>query len=418
MTESAKQLEHSLLEFAKVVQDRARHKLNERETRTSLIDPYLKILGWDIQDPEVCRQDYIMDRKGGHRDVDYALFDSNSSSTGPVILVEAKPCSTPIEDQESEILSQLNGYLAHSTATFGVITNGYSYMWYSRDSKSLKNEFKEGSSFVIDVSNPNSLDTGFLRAFVRSKFDVDNARTVLMDVKLETLYLHWFEASGFPNEEFVKWLTREIKHDHPTMYLPQNFNKHRLQKFKPLLERAWSRFLDDRCKDMIDKQSLIEERTHNTSEEPDSMTDRSKANSTRTGSILNEETCEIENGVVLNSSDRKRAYRYKSSTFVVCENGKTALLGLLTEFAKEFSEGPTEFLQKLMQKSGNTITKEKKFTSQSRVEILNQVVYMQSLSNPAKLKLAQDGAALFVPVLKMPTDYILWVPEGPSRKND
>ena len=63
---------------------------SEALTRYALIDPLLRELGWDTEDPDVVVPEYS---SGGGR-VDYALF----ADSKPVIMVEAKKLGTSLQD--------------------------------------------------------------------------------------------------------------------------------------------------------------------------------------------------------------------------------------------------------------------------------------------------------------------------------
>ena len=65
-------------------------KKNEMLTRYALIDPLLRELGWDTEDPDVVVPEYS---SGGGR-VDYALRSNGKS----VIMLEAKKLDTPLND--------------------------------------------------------------------------------------------------------------------------------------------------------------------------------------------------------------------------------------------------------------------------------------------------------------------------------
>lgn len=62
---------------------------SELLTRYILIDPLLRALGWDTEDPEKVWAEYKVD-KGRKRSVDYVLFRSES----PIALIEVKKYST------------------------------------------------------------------------------------------------------------------------------------------------------------------------------------------------------------------------------------------------------------------------------------------------------------------------------------
>ena len=90
---------------------------SELKTRHYLIDPVLRSLGWDINDPAIVRQEHGLN--GGF--ADYALFDTVAEQAW--IIVEAKK----LGDQKLERhIPQAAGYAKGegSAARYSVITNG------------------------------------------------------------------------------------------------------------------------------------------------------------------------------------------------------------------------------------------------------------------------------------------------------
>ena len=63
---------------------------NEMLTRYALIDPLLRELGWDTEDPDVAIPEY----KPGKGSADYALLNDGK----PVMMLEAKKLDTPLQD--------------------------------------------------------------------------------------------------------------------------------------------------------------------------------------------------------------------------------------------------------------------------------------------------------------------------------
>lgn len=63
---------------------------SEALTRYALIDPLLRELGWDTEDPDVVMPEY----SSGSGRVDYALCKNGKS----VIMLEAKKLDTPLND--------------------------------------------------------------------------------------------------------------------------------------------------------------------------------------------------------------------------------------------------------------------------------------------------------------------------------
>jgi hypothetical protein len=97
------------------------HCLKETPTRTILVDPVLKALGWDICDPNEVEQEYPMvDGKS----VDYALKINGK----PVLLVEAKALDDPLEDVKA--ITQVVGYAANDGILWCALTNGVKWQVY------------------------------------------------------------------------------------------------------------------------------------------------------------------------------------------------------------------------------------------------------------------------------------------------
>ena len=62
---------------------------SEAQTRYALIDPLLRVLGWDTQDPNLVVPEY----NSGNGRADYALFSGGK----PAMMVEAKSLDTPLQ---------------------------------------------------------------------------------------------------------------------------------------------------------------------------------------------------------------------------------------------------------------------------------------------------------------------------------
>ena len=93
---------------------------SEAQTRTVLIDPVLRALGWDTSNPAMVRSEY--GANGGF--VDYALLNPKTES--PLIIVEAKKLGDVRLERH---IPQIEGYSKGegSSPKYGVITNGN--MW-------------------------------------------------------------------------------------------------------------------------------------------------------------------------------------------------------------------------------------------------------------------------------------------------
>ena len=88
---------------------------NERQTRSGLIDPILRILGWDVSQVDLVGSEYRTRSSGT---ADYALFGGSD----PIALIEAKRLGKSLD---VGIVEQLANYTSNeNTVRFAIFTNG------------------------------------------------------------------------------------------------------------------------------------------------------------------------------------------------------------------------------------------------------------------------------------------------------
>jgi uncharacterized protein YjbI with pentapeptide repeats len=149
---------------------------NEVQTKTSLILPFINLLGYDIHNPCEVYAEYIADfavrRSGRPEQVDYALFIGEI----PVIFIEAKKRTEKPETHDG----QLRRYFATSITTkIGIVTNGINYNFFTDiDNQNImdKNPF-----FVFNILNYSSRDIEVLKLFIRDNFNIKNPLELLYD---------------------------------------------------------------------------------------------------------------------------------------------------------------------------------------------------------------------------------------------
>jgi hypothetical protein len=93
--------------------------LNEQNTKTALIDPVLRELGWEVGNLEEVSQEYK--RKPQDKPVDYALLLLRT----PKLFMEAKALGQSLDDRKWA--NQIMGYAAVAGVKWTVITNGDEY---------------------------------------------------------------------------------------------------------------------------------------------------------------------------------------------------------------------------------------------------------------------------------------------------
>lgn len=106
----------------KVLRYRAK-KINEQDTKASLIDPVLRALGWDVEDLDEVQREYK--RKKQDKPVDYALLLLRD----PRLFVEAKALGQNLDDRKWA--NQIMGYASVSGIEWVVLTDGDEYRIYN-----------------------------------------------------------------------------------------------------------------------------------------------------------------------------------------------------------------------------------------------------------------------------------------------
>lgn len=91
----------------------------ERRTRQVLIDPLLKMLGWDVSDPGAV---YLE-----HNKMDYALMSNATPDAVPVAVIEAKPLG---ESLEKKAITQAIAYAIENNIPYIIVTNGDRWEMY------------------------------------------------------------------------------------------------------------------------------------------------------------------------------------------------------------------------------------------------------------------------------------------------
>ena len=97
--------------------------IGEQNTKSVLIDPILRALGWDIEDLDEVRREFR--RKPTDNPVDYALFLMRT----PRLFVEAKALRKDLDDDRWA--KQIMGYASVTGVKWVVLTNGNEYRIYN-----------------------------------------------------------------------------------------------------------------------------------------------------------------------------------------------------------------------------------------------------------------------------------------------
>ena len=113
-------------DLAETVKQAKAENFNEAMTKTTLVMPFLRALGYDVFNHKEVAAEYTSDfgTKKGEK-VDFAILRRGS----PVMLIECKPIGTELDSNKC---SQLFRYFTTcSDVKIGILTDGCRYMFFS-----------------------------------------------------------------------------------------------------------------------------------------------------------------------------------------------------------------------------------------------------------------------------------------------
>ncbi len=125
---------------------------NETRTRMALIDPLLRALGWDTEDPALVLPEYELDTsRDTNRRADYALLGAESK---PAAVIEAKKLGAPL----ANYLDQMLNYANRSGIRYAGVTDGNHWEIYTVfDPKPLEERRLLQVSIANDATHESAL---------------------------------------------------------------------------------------------------------------------------------------------------------------------------------------------------------------------------------------------------------------------
>lgn len=217
-----------LEKFRKNLINKKRSITTEETTKISLILPFFRCLGYDIENPDEVKAEYACDVgvKTSEK-VDLAILIDDELQ----MLVECKSVKTKLN---SNHLNQLLRYYSVSDCKIAVLTNGVEY-WFFTDS--IKAGRMDSNPFlIVDVVND---DSSILELFSRDKFSVEKINNLVDELKYRTaireILLSEFSA---PSDEFVSLIAKEVNFGRLTQDRRKKFKKLMSQELEAILSNV------------------------------------------------------------------------------------------------------------------------------------------------------------------------------------
>jgi len=175
----------------------------EEAIKTSIILPFFQILGYDIFNPEEFIPEYTTDvgiKKG--EKIDYVVMDGLNQS----LLIEVKNCP---DKHLKRNISQLFRYFVVSKAKFGLLTNGFNFMFFTDLSE--KNIMDSESFFEFNILELTNKDILEISRYTKKNFNVN----AIYESASELRYLNKIRQliisqSKQPSDAFINYLLSEV----------------------------------------------------------------------------------------------------------------------------------------------------------------------------------------------------------------
>ena len=203
----------------------------EEGTKTSLVLPFIQMLGYDIFDPTEVVPEFTADIgiKRGEK-VDYAIMQRGK----PAILIECKKYGSNLAE---DAVSQLVRYFGVTNAHFGILTDGISYRFFSDLDQPNVMDPKPFFEFNMLSCSDKAIEE--LKRFTKEGFNVDETLEAAAVLKyIEGMKQALVRQLSTPDEEFSRWLTKQVYSKLLTQVAKERFSH--------LVRQAFREFIDDR----------------------------------------------------------------------------------------------------------------------------------------------------------------------------
>jgi len=212
--------------------------LTEEATKTSLVMPFISMLGYNVFDPAEVIPEFIADHgiKKGEK-VDYAIFKDGS----PIMLIECKKIGTNLDQEKT---SQLFRYFNVTGAKVGVLTNGTIYRFFSDLEK--PNIMDDKAFLEMDLQNLKEELVEQIKRFSKDSFNIDDLTNSAKEMKYisEIKKLITKEMEN-PSVDYVKYFARQV--------YPGVITKAVQEEFSELTKRAMGQFIMEKIEKTIKK---------------------------------------------------------------------------------------------------------------------------------------------------------------------
>ena len=219
------------------------HIQSEEATKTSIIMPFFRNLGYDVFNPQEFLPEFTADvgLKKGEK-VDYAIMKNGN----PVILIEAKPYDISLEQHESQLIR----YFTQTTAKFAILTNGVLYRFFT--DLEDPNKMDERPFFEFNLLKFSDSDLAELKKFKKESFNVSLVIDTAEELKYKNLIKDLLnEQLNQVDDKFLNYVLNEV-------YQNKRKTQPILDKFRPWVQQAFYDLINERIYERLQEAAAKE----------------------------------------------------------------------------------------------------------------------------------------------------------------
>lgn len=235
------------------IPDRLQHIQTEEATKVAFVQPFIRALGYDVNDPMEVVPELSADIEGKKGEkVDYAIFKDGK----PIVLVECKWSGVNLDTVDA---GQLRRYFAVTDSRLGILTNGVVYRFFSDLEK--PNIMDSKAFFELDLLDIKEPLVAELKKFTKASFDIEDILGTANELKYtREIKRILADQMNEPSDEFVRLLVGQVYSGVKTQAV--------IQSFSGMVKQAFQQFISDRINERL-KSALAGDTVNRAGDEAD-----------------------------------------------------------------------------------------------------------------------------------------------------
>ncbi len=230
--------------LAERIRNAKNERLNEANTKSSLIMPFLQAMGYDVFNHNEVAQEYTSEfgTKKGEK-VDIAILRDGS----PVILMECKALGDSLDTGRC---SQLFRYFSTQPARIGILTDGQRYLFFT---DLEKQNIMDAKPFMeIDLLNFDERSLPELQKLTKETWDLDSVLSSAETLKfVRAIKMYIAEDVTSPSDAIVRFYASCCYDGKLTSKI--------VEIFRPIVKRAFAEHISDQISKRLNSLRVAEE---------------------------------------------------------------------------------------------------------------------------------------------------------------